>query len=229
MTGANAFRITPRLIVGLGILTLGTLWTLDNLNILESEEITAWWPLILITIGIVQLVNRHANRVGPALLIFVGAMLLASSLGYIDFDLGDLIPFGIALFGGKLVWDALARRSARPALAHDASTVHAFAVMAGVKRHLSRRDFRGGDLSAIMGGVELDLRNAQILPGEEVVIDTLAIMGGIEIFVPREWRIASDVLPLMGGFEDNTSPTSETGATLTIRGTVIMGAIEIKN
>ena len=31
----SAMRITPRLIVGLGILTLGLLWTLDNLNLID--------------------------------------------------------------------------------------------------------------------------------------------------------------------------------------------------
>ena len=47
----NAIRITPRLIVGFGILALGLLWTLDNLDILESEPITRWWPVLLIVIG----------------------------------------------------------------------------------------------------------------------------------------------------------------------------------
>jgi predicted membrane protein len=227
---AERFTITPRLIIGLAILALGTLWTLDNLNILESEDFTQWWPVVLIAIGAVQFASRRTNRVGPVVLMIVGVLLLASSLDYIDFDLGDLIPLAIAAWGAKLVWDALARRSARAGvIGYDDATVHAFAVMGGVHWHSTTREFRGGDVNAIMGGVEIDLRDAQMKPGEEVIIDALALMGGIEIFVPAGWRIKSDVLPIMGAFENNAKASSDSGPMLTVRGTVVMGGIEVKN
>ncbi|HYC62489.1 MAG TPA: DUF5668 domain-containing protein [Thermoanaerobaculia bacterium] len=224
-------RFTPRLIVGLGILTLGTLWTLDNLNVLESEDFTRWWPLILIAIGVVQFIGRTTNRVGPVLLMIVGALFLASSLDYIDFDLGDLIPLAIAAWGAKLVWDALARRSApvSKGAARDDAEIHSFAMMAGVRWQTRSHEFRGGDVSAIMGGVEVDLRDAQIKPGQEVIIDAFALMGGVEITVPKGWRIVSEVFPMMGGFEDNTTASDIAGPTLIVRGSAVMGAIEVKN
>ena len=229
-TTTDRIPITPRLIVGLTILALGSLWTLDNLNILDSDAITSWWPLALIAIGAVQYFNRRTNRVGPVLLMIFGAFLLFVSVWDYDVDLGDLIPFAIALFGGKLVWDALARRSARTdGVPNDDSTVHAFAAMAGVHWQSTSRAFRGGDASAIMGGVEIDLRNVQLAPGQDVVIDGLAIMGGVEIQVPQGWRIVANVLPIMGGFEDKTSGGSDAGPTLTVRGTAIMGAIVVMN
>lgn len=226
---AERFRITPRLIVGLAILALGTLWTLDNLNILESENFTEWWPAVLIVIGIVQFTNRRTNRVGPVILMIVGALLLAASLDFIDFSIGDLIPLAIAAWGGKLVWDALARRSARPEVQYSDASVHAFAVMGGVHWHSTSREFRGGDANAIMGGVEIDLRDVQVQPGEPVIIDAVAVMGGVEIWVPRGWRVDADVLPIMGAFENKATAASENGPVLTVRGTAIMGAIEVKN
>ena len=229
-TATSTFpRITPRLIIGLAILALGALWTLDNLNILESEEITDWWPAVLIVIGIVQFVNRASNRIGSVLLMVVGTLFLADNLGYIDFDLGDLIPLVIALWGAKLVWDALSRRKPRSGIANDDSVVHAFALMAGIQWQSTSRDFQGGDASAIMGGVELDLRSAQIQPGQEVVLDTLSIMGGIEITVPSGWKVVGDVLPIMGGFVDNTSGATTGAPRLTVRGTAVMGSVEVKN
>ena len=228
-TTADRVPITPRLIIGLFILALGSLWTLDNLNILDSEVFTQWWPLVLIAVGAVQFFNRTTNRVGPVLLMIAGAFLLATSVLDYDFDLGDLIPLCIALFGAKLVWDALARRSARNGVPTDDSTVHAFAAMAGVHWQSTSRAFRGGDANAIMGGVEIDLRNVQIQPGDEVVIDALALMGGVEIYVPVGWKIVANVLPIMGGFEDKTTRGSDGGSTLTVRGTAIMGAIVVSN
>lgn len=226
-----AMRITPRLIVGLGILALGLLWTLDNLNILESGAITDWWPAIIIAVGLVRFLDPRSSRIGSVLITIVGVLLLLDTLDYADVDLGDLIPVGIALLGAKLVWDALARKSARireDGTADPASMINAFAMMAGVRRQSTSTEFRGGDATAIMGGVEIDLRNAQIAPGEDAAIDAFAFWGGVEIIVPDHWRVVGSVMPLLGGFDDKTvSPT--TGPVLLVRGAAIMGAIVVKN
>jgi hypothetical protein len=230
MNNETAFRITPRLIVGFGILVLGSLWTLENLTSFDASPIVRWWPAILVLIGVVQILDRRAGRFGPFLLIAIGSLLLLDKAHWIDFDLGDLIPLGIALLGGKLIYEAVTRRSQPGGTPGDSdSMIHAFAMMAGVKRRSVSSEFRGGDLNAIMGGVELDLTNAQVRAGEEAVIDAFAMWGGVEIKVPPHWRIVGDVLPVMGAFQDNTHPTGEPGPTLVIRGTAIMGGIDVKN
>ena len=229
-TNRDPFRIAPRLLIGFGILAVGMLWTLDNLDILEKEPILRWWPVLLIVIGIVKMLDRRTNRFGPIALIAIGAFFLFDEIGTIDFDLGDLIPLGIALIGAKVVWEAVTRRNRASDVAPNSdAVVHAFAMMAGVKRQSISPEFRGGDVNAIMGGVELDLRNAQIRPGDDVIIDAFAMWGGVEITVPPHWRVTADVLPIMGGFEDNTHPAGDSGPTVTIRGTALMGGIEVKN
>jgi predicted membrane protein len=227
----HPFRITPRLIVGFGILAIGLLWTLDNLDILESEPITRWWPALLIVIGGVQLLDRRSNKGGPVILIVIGAVLVLRRLHWVHLDFSDLVPLFLAALGAKLIWDALARRSRKPSSLEDPdSEIHAFAMMGGVRRQSTAREFRGGDANAIMGGVELDLRNAHVNDGEEVIIDAFAMWGGVEIFVPPHWRVVGNVLPIMGAFVDKTTPTSGTaGPRLQVRGTVLMGGIEVKN
>jgi predicted membrane protein len=189
MTSSNAVRITPRLIIGLGILALGLLWTLDNMNVIESEAITRWWPLILVAVGAARLLDPYAGKTASVVLIGVGTLLLLDIAHLIDFDLGDLVPLAIAVLGGKLVWDSLGRRGARRSLADSSSLVHVFAFMSGVHRQASSPTFRGGDASAIMGGVELDLRGASVADGENVIIDAFAWWGGVEIKVPGNWRV----------------------------------------
>ncbi len=228
---SNAFRVTPRLIVGFAILAFGLLWTLDNLDIMESEPILRWWPVLLVVIGLVQLLNRHASKAGPIVLIVIGTVLTLRRLRLTDLDLGDLIPIGIAALGAKLIWDAVMRRNRRTEPAGDPDAdIHAFAMMAGVRRQSTAREFRGGDANAIMGGVELDLRNAQMNDGQEAVLDAFALWGGVEIFVPPHWRVVGNVFPLMGAFVDKTTPANgNSGPVLQIRGTVVMGGIEVKN
>ena len=102
------------------------------------------------------------------------------------------------------------------------------AILGGVSRGNNSRAFRGADLLAIMGGCQLDLRQAAI--HGEAVIDVFTMWGGIEIRVPEDWTVVSEILPLMGGVEDKTRPPQ--GATahrLTLRGFAIMGGVEIKN
>jgi hypothetical protein len=224
-----AVRITPKLILGLGILALGLLWTLDNLDILESERLTEWWPAVLILVGAVRLLNPDVSKVGSAVLIILGTGLLLDSLDVWNFDVGDLIPLGIAVIGGKLAWDALVRRERPRAVDDPAADVHAFALMAGVRRQSTSHEFRYADANAIMGGVELDLREAQMKDGETATIDAFALWGGVEMTVPENWRVVGKVLPLMGAFEDNTKNKTGTGPVLIVRGTAIMGGIEVKN
>lgn len=105
-----------------------------------------------------------------------------------------------------------------------------FAMMSGVRRQVTG-GFAGAEATAIMGGVELDLRYSA-MDGDEVIIDTFALWGGIEIWVPAHWEIVSQGLPLMGAFEDKTHVTTHGGnrqPRLIVRGVAIMGGVEIKN
>jgi predicted membrane protein len=103
--------------------------------------------------------------------------------------------------------------------------------MSGIGRTSDAADFRGADLFALMGGCKLDLRQATIA-GNEAVIDVFVMMGGIELRVPETWSIDARVLPLMGGISDERRPSAPAGTEtqrLVIRGTVLMGGVEIKN
>ena len=88
--------------------------------------------------------------------------------------------------------------------------------------------FRGGDLNAFMGGVELDLRQAAIAE-PPAVIDVFAMWGGIEIRVPERWSVDPRVTAILGGFEDKTRSPDDSTERLVVRGLVLMGGIEIKN
>lgn len=226
----NMTRVAPRLIIGCGILALGLLWTLDNLDILESDRLTEWWPLVIILIGVVKLFDQRAGKFTGGVLILIGVILLTGTLDLVNWDFGDIFPILIAIIGGKLVWDALRRKADPPPTGDPNSEIHAFAMMAGIHRQSMSPAFRGGSANAIMGGVELDLRNAQVKNGERVVIDAFAMWGGVEITVPENWVIVGEVLPLMGGFDDKTKTSKDApGPVLVVRGVALMGAVIVQN
>ena len=99
----------------------------------------------------------------------------------------------------------------------------------GLERKVSSQEFRGGDVTAIMGGAEIDLRQAR-LAGGEAVVEVLVMWGGVDFFVPPDWKVTVEAVPFMGGIEDTTrlSP-GEVRGHLVIRGLVVMGGVEVKN
>jgi Domain of unknown function (DUF1707) len=81
---------------------------------------------------------------------------------------------------------------------------------------------------AAMGGVELDLREAEVV-GEEVAIHLVAVMGGVEITVPRGVEVdAHDVVTIMGGREVRVPDARPGAPRIRIHGFVCMGGLEVR-
>lgn len=230
-TGAPPGRpsLTPQLVMGLLIIIVGVLFTLDNLGIAYAEDYLRYWPAGVIAIGLVKLWDGRGATSGSFagfLFVLAGMLLLADSLGVMRVSIGQLWPLVLVFFGASMVWRGMYGRAA---LSSDSTaTVSGIAILGGVKRGNNSRAFKGGDLTAVMGGCEIDLRQAAI--DGEAVIEVFAMWGGIEIRVPEDWTVISRVIPLLGGVEDKTRPPQ--GATthrLVLRGFAIMGGIEVKN
>lgn len=222
--------LTGRVVVGLVLMAFGVLWTLDNLGIMESGPILRWWPLLIVVYGLIKLlgIGTYRNPVGGSIVTLVGAWLLAEQLDFIHMSIFALWPLMLVAFGV-----AMLTRSARPregtAFDQQAPNVSTFAFMAGVVRKVVSAEFRGGDMTAVMGGVKLDLRGARAVP-DGAVLDVLVCWGGIDIRVPDTWRVVNQATVMLGGLEDRSKlPPADTRDILIIRGLVIMGGIEIKN
>ncbi len=227
--------LTPRLVVGLFILALGTLFLLDNLQIAEARHLVPYvWPVGFIALGITTVLRRWGSPTWPWGLVWIvaGVWLWADLMGLVRFNFWELFwPLLLLLLGASFVWRALAgpRTGCSGAAANSDDVVNLFAMMAGNERRNSSTAFRGGDISAFMGGCALDLRQAQLADGE-AVIDLFAFWGGIELKVPEDWEVVSKVMVLMGGIEDKTRPRlGAARGRLVLRGLALMGGIEVSN
>jgi predicted membrane protein len=226
-------RFTPQVLFGLIVIVVGVLFTLDNLNVLDAGEYLRYWPAGLVAIGALKLWQARQQGYGwfgGLFFVVLGTWMLLARVVYIRIDISQVWPLAFVLLGGLLVWRGF-RSGGRSAAGMDSNAhMSALAVMAGIARGNNSPAFKGADLTAVMGGCEIDLRQASIAPGEEAVIDVFAFWGGIDIRVPEDWTVVSRVTPLMGGLEDKTRPSqAASGKRLQVRGVAIMGGIVIKN
>ena len=100
-------------------------------------------------------------------------------------------------------------------------------LLSGFKRRLTTPNFRGGEITALMGGCDLDLRQSSI--SGEAVVNVFSMFGGVTIKVPVDWTVVLQGTPIMGGFEEKTVPPATPDKRLIVRGYAIMGGLEVRN
>lgn len=222
-----------RIFWGIIIILFGVLFLLDQMGRLDfGSVISHYWPVLLILIGLWQLVsNNFRSPGGPLFLIALGIIFELGRLDILGRSAWHYVwPLLIILVGLGIVFGALGRRTPAAAPGVRDGSLDAFAIFSGLNRRVESPNFRGGKATAIMGGIELDLRGARLAEGA-AVLDLSVIMGGISIRVPRTWRLEIDAHPLLGGVEDKHTfePGPEGAGTLHVRASAILGGIEIKD
>jgi predicted membrane protein len=243
---------------GLILVAIGVLFLLGNLNIVRAIDWIAYWPVILIVIGLVQLVDSTSStgRIGGGVMLVVGGLFLADNLGYINFPIWNLWPLILIGVGLMMLWnragfvsrhDAISRLAGHRVADGDpkrwnwpdmnagyfttsSGCLNEFAVFGGSKRSVAAQDFRGGKVAVIFGGVTLDLTGAGM--AEDVaVLQVSALYGGVSIKIPPTWSAEVRGVGIFGGFGDHTiHPPAVAGTKrLIIKGAAIFGGVSIKN
>lgn len=210
--------------VGLCIVALGVLLLLQMNGLIQVRELVRLWPVALILIG--------------------GAIAVQASRGKPDgrcFPVGGLV-WVLAL--GLLASYTMDRKANATSLQGE-GRVNLFAVMGADRRPAVEGAFRGGQVTTVMGGANLDLRRARVAPGETVVVDVFSVMGGTELRVPADWKVDVETMTIMGGVNDQRGRPAESASPsapeadanrqaaaspprVRLTGTVIMAGVTVK-
>ncbi len=115
----------------------------------------------------------------------------------------------------------------------DTEFIEDVAIFSGTSKRIVTNNFRGGSMTAIFGGSELDLTRSRLAPGKNY-LNVFFMFGGSEIIVPSDWNIVLEATPIFGGFSDEryvARPVNinENDSVLYIKGLVIFGGAEIKS
>ncbi len=112
----------------------------------------------------------------------------------------------------------------------DADYIDAVSIFGGVKKTVLSKDFKGGDIVNIFGGVELDFTQANI--NGQVVIDITQFFGGIKIIVPPHWKVVSDLAAVFASVDDKrirTAAPIDGDKVLILKGTSFFAGVDIRS
>lgn len=109
----------------------------------------------------------------------------------------SLLLLKLGFLTGMLASAAVMRRAFPSRGDAESDELRLVAIMNGVEIKSHATAFRGGSLFSWLGGIALDLREANLAPDARLEVGSL--FGGIAVRVPPGWRVVSDVKALAGG------------------------------
>lgn len=218
----------------------------------------AWPLLITLAGALKLQQTRHSTGgyIVGTVLVVLGVAMTASNFGWMHFHVRDWWPAILIVVGLNFLLRPSRRQrqdstetTGTPRSAEDASAaahvcggfdggysvrqehegrLDVSSVMSGFVLRNDSPAFEGGEVTALMGGVELDLRQASMTQ-PEAVLHVFALMGGISLKVPADWSVVVRGMPILGGIDDKSVPPMTATKRLIIDGYVIMGGVDIKN
>ena len=215
--------------IAIGVIIVGAIFLLQSLNIMHlGHFLSEWWPLILVAAGFLKLQND--DRRNGAILFVAGLVLLSATLDFITWgSIFKLWPLAILYVGVSM----LLKSKGKPGLSFsnvssiDDDYVTASAIFGGVEKNVYSENFKGANIMALFGGVELDLTSAKAIESG-CVVNVTALFGGIEIKVPENWNIIVTGTPIFGGVEDKSKGGGADSINVTLNCTVAFGGLEIR-
>jgi predicted membrane protein len=235
-----------KLLAGLILIAAGTILLLHQLGFFFPRWLISW-PMILIVISLVIGAKNKFTNSSWLLPFAIGvAFLIDRALPNVHLSRyiapAAIIGLGLwIMFGRSHHWKSRSWQEQHlnwenvTASAHNQADatgefLEAVAVFGGNKKTVFSKNFTGGDVVAFMGGVEINLSQADMQG--RVVLEVTQILGGTKLIVPSHWDVVSEITAVFGGIEDKRmqhSSAIQPNKILVLRGTSVFGGIEIQN
>ena len=217
------------------VLFVGVVLLLDHMGVISAAGLWRFWPMILVLAGIVNLLDE-CKRIWGVCLLIAGVLLQLGQFGIVHVTWALLWPILIIGVGLSLMWGSIRARKSideRGDVVTGPGTLNELAIFSGVEKRIMGKNFRGGRLVAIFGGIEIDMWQAE-MEGDTAILHVDAIFGGVELRVPDTWLVSSEGQGVFGGYSDSThlrppTDSNETRKTLVVRGMALFGGVEIRN
>jgi predicted membrane protein len=221
-------------LVGLIFVGIGALLILDNLRIIpwQLTHYILQWENILIVLGVVLIISGE-NRTPGYILLGLGVLFSLNEWVNFDINIGDLWPLVFIIIGASII--SKTRKSDHSqkfdSNIKDEDIIEDTAVFGGGDKIITSGNFKGGSLTAICGGSNIDLTQSKLSEGKNE-IDVFYLFGGSKIRVPQDWTIHLQTTGIFGGMSEKrkfVDSSIDQSKELYIKGIAIFGGSEITN
>jgi predicted membrane protein len=190
------------------------------------------WPMLLVAIGLVMTLGATEKTAG-IIVMAVGGFFMIPLIFRETFHMYNMFWPTIFIIVGLIF--ILSRRrgwaGASKEVAGD-DYVDYVNVFSGGERQVVSQNFRGGKITSVFGGIELDLTKSMLATGV-AELEVACVFGGATIIVPDDWNVKIEVTPVLGGFSDSRKlipgRTIDSTKQLLIKGAVVFGGGEVKS
>lgn len=218
------------LLVALGVILGLNAFEITNIDIFFD----GWWTVFIIVPCLTSLFDNSESKTGNIIGLIIGILLLLSCQEVIGFDVvwKLLFPIILIMIGLSVIFKNAIRGSIKNKIKeineknNTKDAQEYIATFSGQKLDFSEEKFNGCSLSAVFGGIEMDLRNAIIK--EDVVINASSIFGGIEIQAPKDANVKVNSTSIFGGASSKVKNNDNNKITIYVNATCLFGGVEIK-
>jgi predicted membrane protein len=224
-----------RVIIGVILVLAGLFLAIRNTGFFPDfiDHVVFSWPMLLVTIGLVMTLGASEKTAG-IIVMAVGGFFMIPLVFRETFHMYNMFWPSIFIIIG-VIFIVTRRRGWNAVKKSDMigdDYIDYVNVFSGGERQVVSQNFRGGKITAVFGGTELDLTKAKMAPGRND-LEIACVFGGATLIVPDNWYVTIEVTPILGGFSDlrKLSPgrTVDSTSQLVIRGAVVFGGGEIKS
>lgn len=218
---------------GIVLVIIGVIVGLNALNITNINIFfNGWWTLFIIIPSLIGLLNEK-DKTGNIIGLIIGVVLLLGVQNIIDFDLiwKLILPVIIIIVGLSLIFGNNLNKKINNEIKKinnkKGKNEEYCSTFSEQKIDFDDEEFKGVSLTAVFGGITLDLRKAKI--NEDVVINTTSVFGGIDIYVPDNIKIKVKSTSIFGGVDNKKIKNdNEKEHIIYINASCIFGGVDIK-
>lgn len=255
----NIANQSGKVIAGLVIVAIGALLLIDNI-LIDLPNWLFKWHTFLIALGLFIGVKHNFRNSGWFIITLVGVVFTVNravpDLGFRHV----LVPIGLVVLGLYLIFKPkgsfshkakwknfnqpeqftpYTEESKDQVGAEEPNTqkktssndyLDSVNVFGGSHQTIYSKNFKGGEITAIFGGCDVNLTQADF--EGEIVLDVTAVFGGAKIILPPGWQVKSEVTAIFGGLDDKRSiqpVTDGKNRLLIIKGLAMFGGVDIRN
>lgn len=215
------------LLIFIGLILGLNAFGITNINLFFS----GWWTLFIIIPSLVGLINDK-EKTSSLIFLIIGVWLFLAERDLIEYELliKLLLPVILISIGLLLVFkDVLSinGKEIKKINANNKENNNYIAVFGSQDLKFEDEKVENLDLKSLFGGIKLDLRDVKI--EKDIVINTLSVFGGIDIYVPDDVKVKVSSTPFFGGVEvKRKKQSSKKEITIYLNSVCIFGGVDVK-